>query len=362
MAIENAKELFVRLCNLKLTEAEWLEQNPVLEDGECAITTGSTEAAGTVLMLRVGDGSTAYKSLPFLSAPASDVYAWAKAKTKPAYTATEINQLTEYIEDALADDVNVVNAVKEIAQTLIGALDVGDTAAAGEYVSAVSQTDGKITVSRKAFSELAGTVFAPAAHIHNTTEITHGTTNTSLVTVIDNLQSSANNTASKVSTLIGDDTGKSARAIAAEELAKQLIPENAAEALDTLAEIAAWIQSHPNDATAMQSSIASLRVILSGFGTDSGAVKAYIDAAIEALKIGDYAKAADLTAVAARVTTLEGKAHTHANKAVLDGITAAKINAWDAKPDTDDLAAIAFSGTTDDLSQGAKTLVLRCKL
>ena len=42
--------------------------------------------------------------------------------------------------------------------------------------------------------------------------------------------------------LVGEDTGKSARTIANEELAKQLIPENAKESLDTLVEIAEWIQ------------------------------------------------------------------------------------------------------------------------
>ena len=59
----------------------------------------------------------------------------------------------------------------------------------------------------------------------------------------------------KVNTLIGADTGKSARAIAAEELAAQLVPENAIEALDTLQEIAAWIQSHPEDVAAINAKL-----------------------------------------------------------------------------------------------------------
>lgn len=47
------------------------------------------------------------------------------------------------------------------------------------------------------------------------------------------------------------DTGKSVRTIAAEELAKQLIPEGAQESLNTLTEIAAWIQEHPGDVAEM---------------------------------------------------------------------------------------------------------------
>lgn len=135
-----------------------------------------------------------------------------------------------------------------------------------------------------------------------------------------------------VDTLVGTDTGKSARTIANEELAKQLIPENANESLDTLAEIAAWIQAHPDDASAMNAAITKLQAILAGIGGDDekATVVAYVTDAIAALSIGDYAKAADLTALAARVTALEADTHTHSNKTVLDGIDAAKVAAWDA--------------------------------
>lgn len=163
----------------------------------------------------------------------------------------------------------------------------------------------------------------------------------------------------KVTTLIGEDADKSVRTIANEELAKQLVPEGAKESLDTLAEIAAWIQAHPDDASAMNEAITALQ---NKIDTGDQTVSAYVTAAIEALSIGDYAKAADLTALAGRVTTLEesvaglgdmaGKDivsesdlstelaekvnaaaegnHSHANKDVLDGISAEKVAAWDA--------------------------------
>lgn len=174
----------------------------------------------------------------------------------------------------------------------------------------------------------------------------------------------------KVATLVGEDTGKSVRTIANEELAAQLIGENAKESLDTLAEIAAWIQSHPDDASAMNAAIEALEAQLSGIDAGEGTVKKYVDDAIAALKIGDYAKAADLTALAGRVTTAEGKItaleesvaglgdmaakdvvsetdldtalkekvnaaaegnHSHLNKTVLDGITSEKVAGWNAK-------------------------------
>ena len=71
-----------------------------------------------------------------------------------------------------------------------------------------------------------------------------------------------------VDTLIGSDAGKSARTIANEELAAQLIPEGAQEALNTLTEIAQWIQDHPNDASAMNAAITKLNGIVASIGGD----------------------------------------------------------------------------------------------
>lgn len=65
--------------------------------------------------------------------------------------------------------------------------------------------------------------------------------------------------ATEVATLVGDDTSKSVRTIANEELAKQLIAEGAAESLNTLQEIAAWIQQHPKDAAEMNTNITNLQ-------------------------------------------------------------------------------------------------------
>jgi hypothetical protein len=138
--------------------------------------------------------------------------------------------------------------------------------------------------------------------------------------------------ADAISTLNGTDTGKSVRTIANEELATQLIPESASESLDTLQEIAAWIQSHPDDASAMNSAIAALEAIVAGIGGDGEktTVVAYVTDAIAALNIGDYAKASELTALAGRVETLEKNTHTHSNKDVLDGISAENVKAWSA--------------------------------
>lgn len=97
-----------------------------------------------------------------------------------------------------------------------------------------------------------------------------------------------------VDTLIGSDTGKSVRTIANEELAAQLIPEGAQESLDTLTEIAQWIQSHPDDAAAMNAAIAKLNEIAAGIGgeeDDYATVMAAIEGKIAAAMEGIAADA-----------------------------------------------------------------------
>ena len=132
-----------------------------------------------------------------------------------------------------------------------------------------------------------------------------------------------NTISSKVDTLIGSDNNKSVRTIANEELAAQLIPSNAGEALDTLQEIAAWIQSHPGDATAMNSAITALQTKLTlgkdGNNVEYANVKLYVEAAIAALNIGNYALAADLTTLAGRVTAIEGIAPTKVEASSTNG-------------------------------------------
>ena len=108
---------------------------------------------------------------------------------------------------------------------------------------------------------------------------------------VGDLMTAANGNASTVSTLvntlIGDDSNKSARTIAAEEIAKQLIPENANEALNTLQEIAAWIQEHPEDVAEISRRITALENYVGkpadGENVATGLFKAVTDAQAAAI-------------------------------------------------------------------------------
>ena len=121
-----------------------------------------------------------------------------------------------------------------------------------------------------------------------------------------------------VDTLIGTDTGKSVRTIANEELAAQLIPEGAQESLDTLTEIAQWIQDHPDDAAAMNTAIAKLNGIVAGIGgedddyaTVMAAIEGKIAAALTDISEGATKVEASETNGNIKIDGVETPVYTH---------------------------------------------------
>ena len=85
----------------------WQTANPVLLQGEVAIAyipadTGAVQGEPAYL-LKVGDGSKNFNSLDWISGKAADVYAWAKAATKPSYSASEITGLEDFIAAEIQD-------------------------------------------------------------------------------------------------------------------------------------------------------------------------------------------------------------------------------------------------------------------
>lgn len=432
------KNLNVRISLKYDTYANWIANNPVLKVGEMALCTVPTEDTNGVstelpaVLAKVGDGVSTYSTLPFLSAKAADVYSWAKAANKPTYSASEITGLSDYISGEIQDtdtqyklvkvndynyklqsktlngtwtdvegsaivipnDTDAIEALEASIATLTGA-DTVEGSVAKALKDAKAYADGKdaaIAAAKKAGDDAQADVNALKAKVGSVPA------NKTVVEMISDAQAAAtyDDTAlagrvttveGKVTTLIGGDASKSARTIASEEVAK--IVAGADASYDTLKEIADWISSHKTDATAMNSAIVALEAIVDGIGGDGekATVVEYVTDAIAALKIGDYAKAADLTALAGRVTTLERMAHTHingdildeytqteadladavakkhehSNKTVLDGITAEKVTAWDKvseKANDADLATIAKTGNVNDLIQTAGDILV----
>ena len=216
------KNLNTRIALKYDSYKNWQEHNPILLKGEIAIAelpvdankpgVGEPNAAGSTpaiqnapnILIKVGDGTNHYNDLKFVSALAADVYAWAKAATKPAYNASEITGLDNYISQTIQDTntqyrivavgdpaysyklqkkdisdadytdvagsvisltdvdarldvleaaIGANGAVQEKINAAIGGLDYGDAAVANQFVTEVKETDGVIAVKRAALVE-----------------------------------------------------------------------------------------------------------------------------------------------------------------------------------------------------------------
>ena len=123
-----------------------------------------------------------------------------------------------------------------------------------------------------------------------------------------------------VETLIGKDADMSARAIAAEEVAK--IVASADTKYDTLKEIADWIANDETNAANMANDIASLKAISADTRLEALEADTHVHENKELLDTYTQTEANLADAVA--------KKHEHENKEVLDGISAEKVAAWDA--------------------------------
>ena len=195
----------------------------------------------------------------------------AHLKTLATKLNTEINGLKEQVEalEEVGAQANVLEGVKvngvalEIAQKMVDILIATGTA---NGTLAVNGTD----VAVKGLAALAYKA-----------QVSETDLDTALKQVVTN-----------VSTLIGNDTAKSVRTIANEELAAQLIPDDAQESLNTLQEIADWIQDHPDDAAAMNTAITAIQAVIAGIGTDQtyttviGAIDQKITTALATIRAG----------------------------------------------------------------------------
>lgn len=117
MAYTKSNELQTRIALKYDSYLNWTTNNPVLLAGEIAIATIPVAAEGNNsastgftnlpnVVMKVGDGSSHYNDLKFVSALSADVYDWAKAAQKPSYDASEIANLQKFVEDHSDFDTN----------------------------------------------------------------------------------------------------------------------------------------------------------------------------------------------------------------------------------------------------------------
>lgn len=124
------------------TLANWNASEFILKKGEvaiCSLATGETAEQSTppAVLLKVGDGVHKFSELPWASALAADVYGWAKAATKPTYTANEVGA------DSAGSAAGALKSAKAYTDQQIGALP-----SQAEYTLETGTADGSLVLKK----------------------------------------------------------------------------------------------------------------------------------------------------------------------------------------------------------------------
>ena len=324
------------LANLKAKNAVYADREPVI----VAVPADVENNVKAAILLKIGDGTTAFNDLPYVTALAGDVPEWAKAATKPEYSAKKKKNIDTYIAGKVQDTDTQYKLEQDATDKHILKLSSKTLADTNWTVIATITTEDTVyddTDVKKDISDLAaliGTLPTTA-------------TATDIVGYVDEKAAAAtyDDTALKARVKANEDAIGVLNGGATDEgsVAKQVadavakIVADAPEAYDTLKEISDWIASHASDASAMntqittnKNDIAALKTLVGTLPNTATAttIVGYIDEVIEGLKIGDYAKAADLTAAVARIATVEGKVTTLETKVSdLESVGATKVEA-----------------------------------
>lgn len=123
--------------------ANWTKNDPVLKKGEMAVTvipTGASVEQTTppAIMFKVGDGTKKFSELPWASALAADVYAWAKKATPEA---ADFSAVIAAARDGLISSDSVVKSINSLKG------DVTLETTADETRLSVGKDGQKITLS-----------------------------------------------------------------------------------------------------------------------------------------------------------------------------------------------------------------------
>ena len=290
----------------------------------------------------MGDGTKKFSELNWIQSTAGDVYAWAKAATKPAYNASEITGLSDYISGQIQDTNTTYTftqsgsfltikkketteseytdfATFDITSLLSAKVDKVTTATEDNFAS--FDANGNIKDSGKKTSD-----FANATHSHAMAEVT-GLTDK--ISEIDG----------KFDTLNGTGEGSIQKKVdtAINDFATKISDDGT---VNTFKELVDYVADHGSEAATMAANIQT--------------------------------NTNDITALKGRADALEADQHTHANKTVIDGITAEKVTAWDdvvsnaVKSVTGVTATVSNNVAnvtavpTDLLVDGTQTLILNC--
>ena len=391
----------------------WISNDPVLKKGEVAIATiastvnteGSkdkglpTEPPAT--LIKVGDGTSNYSALQFLSAKAADVHAYAKKpeaefkawikeiiSTEGAYDAAgsaadALEAAKDYADEIVADALaeakeyadglasnyaeaehtHTMDEVTGLNDALAGKQDVGDYATKAEAKGYADAKDTAIAAAKSAADTAQNEVSAlelVVADKANKTEV-YAKTETYSATEIDNKVSTINEasgalanrvtaTETAIEKINGTGDGSIAKAV---EDAKTIVNKytddkiaellnNDSEAVDSIMELAQAMSDNKDAIDAL---------------TEIAGTKATKEELAAVQKAVNDQAASDATTYETKTDAVakleEAKGYTDTVKGNLETEIAKKANSAD-------LATVATTGLIDDLEQGENIIVFNC--
>lgn len=371
----------------------------------------ATSVTKPAVLMKVGDGVTTFGELPWLSALAADVHSWAKQSSADFITwldetakfatddeletvssavevlSTKVSGIDSRLEtaesnisglqqvdsdhgerltaletavgtngegDSFATRVTTLESEMDTAQSDIDKLEAAmEIVNGGESVSgsiakalkdAKDYSDSQDEAQTKALQEYADKAETDA--IASAKTYTDGQVST-LKTNYEAADSAINE---KLNTLIGTDSGKSARTIANEELAAQLLSGEADADFKTLQELAAWLEDHPEDAAAMSADILALTKEV--YGSDATDASGFTgDSRIDKLEtnLANEVSAREnaITGVQNQIDALKGTGEGSVSDQISDAVATAKTQ-WEAYADQAEADAESAAATYTD--------------
>lgn len=345
--------------------AEWQASTIKLLPGEvavCYIGANNEEIKNTAptVLFKVGDGEHAFEDLQWASARAADVYDWAKAENRPEYSKADVGlanvrNVEQYSKDEVDELISGIRSDLQVDTNTTYEFDLSKTNEITIYSKEKGADRVKVGTFAVSFEELENSINDAISGI-----------NTKISDIEGNISTLNSNKANKsdVETALSGKVDVSAYNTKVGEINTAI--ENVSQALedykteadglymtqtevdaridkiitdavegDTLTSLTALVQyvnEHGGEAAEMAEAIEALEGKLSGI---DGTVAKYVSDAIDALKIGDYAKASDLADLATRVSTLEQKPAA--------GILASDIANWNSAQANAEATAKAYT-------------------
>ena len=161
----NTKTIITRIKNKIDTISNWNDYKGTLLDGEVAIVKVPTGSSYTnpvtgepepviELLMKVGDGSSTFDKLPWMSAKASDVYAWAKKQNLDLGDMPVEALLTE-LKKTFYTESEIDSKITALNQAISGKSDSGHNHDDSYYTEA--EVDEKIAVAVSSALKYKGT-------------------------------------------------------------------------------------------------------------------------------------------------------------------------------------------------------------